>query len=347
MINYEALTNEELVYLYRKEPPSADRTSERDEYALFILLKKNRRFLVWRINKIKGGYDYYGVRYDELICEAETGLWIAAERFDPAKEVKFLTYAGEWVDKEIRSFLEKESKHKKRKGTVTKQLEESAAERTGLRQCNYPTEVYAINKRFMEVFFACMRTMDIRSQIIVCLGNGLYGCTPLTTQELAKFSNTKEKVIKKNENEIYQKLYRLLIDKCAGIKEIDRIRRDNKAASEKKTRDTVKNRRTLLTDKEHRRLLDEARNEKTTASAERIPALYANDDPETVGEAEKIYFLRYSDGSRVYIPPEHNSIYTQPEFNKWRILFKDKDEEWVRERYNTLMSGKVIRLEWD
>ena len=102
-----------------------------------------------------------------------------------------------------------------------------------------------------------MRTMDIRSQIIVCLGNGLYGCTPLTTQELAKFSNTKEKVIKKNENEIYQKLYRLLIDKCAGIKEIDRIRRDNKAASEKKTRDTVKNRRTLLTDKEHRRLLDE------------------------------------------------------------------------------------------
>ena len=318
MINYEALTNEELVYLYRKEPPSADRTSERDEYALFVLLKKNRRFLVWRINKIKGGYDYYGVRYDELICEAETGLWIAAERFDPAKEVKFLTYAGEWVDKEIRSFLEKESKHKKRKGTVTKQLEESAAERTGLRQCNYPTEVYAINKRFMEVFFACMRTMDIRSQIIVCLGNGLY-----------------------------QKLYRLLIDKCAGIKEIDRIRRDNKAASEKKTRDTVKNRRTLLTDKEHRRLLDEARNEKTTASAERIPALYANDDPETVGEAEKIYFLRYSDGSRVYIPPEHNSIYTQPEFNKWRILFKDKDEEWVRERYNTLMSGKVIGLEWD
>ena len=108
---------------------------------------------------------------------------------------------------------------------------------------------------------------------------------------------------------------------------------------------------TRCTDREPTHLyqcyFDEARNEKTTASAERIPALYANDDPETVGEAEKIYFLRYSDGSRVYIPPEHNSIYTQPEFNKWRILFKDKDEEWVRERYNTLMSGKVIRLEWD
>ena len=77
---------------------------------------------------------------------------------------------------------------------------------------------------------------------------------------------------------------------------------------------------------------------------QRIPELYENDDPETVGEADKEYYYRYSDGGRVYIPYVRGSIYTKPEFNRWRVLYQDKDEEWVRRRYRTLLRLRYLAV---
>ena len=106
-----------------------------------------------------------------------------------------------------------------------------------------------------------LRTIDIPAGV-QSLGQALFAdCDTLSSVTLP--DDMKDTILEKLPSLPYglivENLPKLIDD--PGIKEIDRIRRDNKAASEKKTRDTVKNRRTLLTDKEHRRLLDEARNE--------------------------------------------------------------------------------------
>ena len=54
------------------------------------------------------------------------------------------------------------------------------------------------------------------------------------------------------------------------------------------------------------------------------------------------YFFQYSDGSRVYVPYVRGSVYTKPEFNRWRVLYIDKDEEWIRRRYRTLLRLRYL-----
>src|SRR6476660_6961803 len=68
-----------------------------DEAALRRLVEGNLRFVVSYVKRFRG----LGVPFLDLIHEGNLGLMEAARRFDPSRNVKFITYAVWWVRQAI------------------------------------------------------------------------------------------------------------------------------------------------------------------------------------------------------------------------------------------------------
>jgi RNA polymerase primary sigma factor len=66
---------------------------DRDEAAVARLVEANLRFVVSFAKRFRG----FGVSFLDLIHEGNLGLIEAARRFDPSRNVKFITYAVWWV----------------------------------------------------------------------------------------------------------------------------------------------------------------------------------------------------------------------------------------------------------
>ncbi len=309
MIDYEAMTNEELARKFHTGIFTEKDKEVTDDYALAVLLKKNRRFLIRQINRIKAAFDCTGLKYEELICEAERGFWTAVIRYDVTRKTKLLTYAKYWIDKGIKDFLGKDRAHKNRTKILTEGLSSVAEMQADRMQHHCSTESAALKHLFMNEVYSCIESMPIRDQLILALRNGMNGCTPISLKETADLFSVNQFVLKRDERRIYQELYRHLIEKHAIDSDIKQLRQENRELSEQADRAERKHRRAGQTSQQRRRILDERREENASASAGRIPELYENDDPETVGEADNEYYFQYSDGSRVYVPYVRGSVY--------------------------------------
>jgi len=96
------LTPEEEAELGRRIKSSAGR----DDAALRRLVEGNLRFVVHYAKRYRG----LGVPFLDLIHEANLGLIEAARRFDPDRNVKFITYAVWWVRQAILHALSGQSR---------------------------------------------------------------------------------------------------------------------------------------------------------------------------------------------------------------------------------------------
>src|SRR5262252_6321708 len=74
---------------------------DRDEVAITRLVEANLRFVVSYAKRYRG----LGVSFLDLIHGGNLGLIEAARRFDPSRNVKFITYAVWWVRESIMHVL--------------------------------------------------------------------------------------------------------------------------------------------------------------------------------------------------------------------------------------------------
>jgi RNA polymerase primary sigma factor len=89
-----------------------------EEAAVHALVEGHLRFVVHVAKRYRG---YYGLPLDDLINEGNLGLLHAARKFDPARGVRFLTYAVWWIRQAILQALAEGS------GAVRLPLEQAKA----------------------------------------------------------------------------------------------------------------------------------------------------------------------------------------------------------------------------
>jgi RNA polymerase sigma-32 factor len=71
----------------------AVRAAAGDARARAALIEANLRFVV----AVALQYRRYGIRLADLVAEGNLGLMIAANKFDPSRGTRFVTYAGYWI----------------------------------------------------------------------------------------------------------------------------------------------------------------------------------------------------------------------------------------------------------
>jgi len=88
--DYQMLTKEEEQSLARDIQAGSHE-------ALNELVESNLSFVA----KVASEYRYLGLPFEDLLNEGNTGLIQAAQRFDPTKDNKFISYAIWWIRKAI------------------------------------------------------------------------------------------------------------------------------------------------------------------------------------------------------------------------------------------------------
>jgi len=86
---------------FEEELELAEKIQAGDKAALKKLIESNLRLVV----KITRAYLTQDLTFMDLIQEGNLGLIHAAERFDPAKRVRFSTYASWWIRQSVTRFL--------------------------------------------------------------------------------------------------------------------------------------------------------------------------------------------------------------------------------------------------
>jgi RNA polymerase primary sigma factor len=79
---------------------------ERDQAAISRLVESNLRFVVSYAKRYRGA----GVSFLDLIHEGNLGLIEAAKRFDPGRNVKFITYAVWWIREAMMHVLSEQTR---------------------------------------------------------------------------------------------------------------------------------------------------------------------------------------------------------------------------------------------
>lgn len=88
-----------------EEKQLAYKIAQGDIKALQELVRRNLKFVVSVANKYKG----YRLSLQDLIEEGNIGLIQAAKRFDPTRDIKFITYAVWWIRQAIMHCMAEQS----------------------------------------------------------------------------------------------------------------------------------------------------------------------------------------------------------------------------------------------
>lgn len=172
--NYRKLSREE-------ERELAIKIQEGDNNALNKLVEHNLRFVV----KVAKGYRDRGVSFADLISEGNLGLIHAAKKFDPNKDIKFVSYAVWWIRCYINDFITEHTINNKEISTDS--------------YTNYQYHEDFINEKFEENLNNLNDRNSTIADLIICLKDrerdiiqmsfGLNGEKEMTLDEISKVTD--------------------------------------------------------------------------------------------------------------------------------------------------------------
>jgi RNA polymerase primary sigma factor len=187
---------------------------DRDEAAMAQLVEANLRFVVSYAKRYRG----HGVSFLDLIHEGNLGLIEAARRFDPAHNVKFITYAVWWVRQSMMHVLADSTRafsfppklfgalHAGGPGGEDVSLSETLGDRLPLAQA--PVEDELIHQADLDELAAALRDLEGKEQEVVRLRYGLGDGEPQTLQEIGDRLHLSRERVRQIETRAKEKLRR-------------------------------------------------------------------------------------------------------------------------------------------
>jgi len=187
---------------------------DRDEAAMAQLVEANLRFVVSYAKRYRG----HGVSFLDLIHEGNLGLIEAARRFDPAHNVKFITYAVWWVRQSMMHVLADSTRafsfppkmfailHAGGPGGEDVSLSETLGDRLPVEQA--PVEDELIHQSDLDELAAALQDLEGKEQEVVRLRYGLGDGEPQTLQEIGDRLHLSRERVRQIETRAKEKLRR-------------------------------------------------------------------------------------------------------------------------------------------
>ena len=193
---------------------------ERDQAAISRLVESNLRFVVSYAKRYRGA----GVSFLDLIHEGNLGLIEAAKRFDPGRNVKFITYAVWWIREAMMHVLSEQTrafsfppKLFSVLGTgaddvsLSEPVTPDGSRRLGdtLPQEQVPpVEQEMIRQADLDELAAAVSDLDGKEREVVRLRFGLEDDQPLTLQEIGDRMRLSRERVRQIESRAKEKLRR-------------------------------------------------------------------------------------------------------------------------------------------
>jgi len=187
---------------------------DRDEAAMARLVEANLRFVVSYAKRYRG----HGVSFLDLIHEGNLGLMEAARRYDPAHNVKFITYAVWWVRHSLMHVLADSTRafsfppkmfgilHAGGPGGEDVSLSETLGDRLPVEQS--PVEDELIHQADLDELAAALLDLEGKEQEVVRLRYGLGDGEPQTLQEIGDRLHLSRERVRQIESRAKEKLRR-------------------------------------------------------------------------------------------------------------------------------------------
>jgi RNA polymerase primary sigma factor len=197
--------------------------SDSDEAAVTRLVEANLRFVVSYAKRYRG----LGVSFLDLIHEGNLGLIEAARRFDPSRNVKFITYAVWWVREAMMHVLADQTRafsfppklfgalHNRHEDVslndpIAGGSQDGASRQLAdvLAQDAVPIEDEMIHQSDLDELAEALRDLDGKEREVVCLRFGLDDDEPRTLQEIGDRLNLSRERVRQIESRAKEKLRR-------------------------------------------------------------------------------------------------------------------------------------------
>ena len=190
------------------------RVQENDKGALEELVKANLRFVVSYAKRYRNAH----VLFLDLINEGNIGLIHAAKKYDPDKNVKFITYAVWWVRQSMMHVLADSTRafsfppkmfavlHAGGPGGEDVSLSETLGDRLPVAQL--PVEDELIHQADLDELAAALRDLEGKEQEVVRLRYGLGDGEPQTLQEIGDRLHLSRERVRQIETRAKEKLRR-------------------------------------------------------------------------------------------------------------------------------------------
>ena len=194
--NIKVLTNDEIVDLFK-------RYQSGDKFAKEDLVNGNLKLVLSILKKYNNRTD----NMDDLFQVGCIGLIKAIEKFDPSKNVKFISYAIWWVKNGIQEFIKKrqiiihiEREEETLNGDISTSYisddeDESVTRKDTMFSNDSDSDSQEISKNQKKVVYELLKNLSERERYIIECYYGIGGKREMNLEEIGKKLNlTKERV---------------------------------------------------------------------------------------------------------------------------------------------------------